>query len=133
MLAGLIACATASPAMASSAEAAPIEQAPGQASGEAEQIWVSESGTASWYGQRHHGRRTASGSLFNQNAMTAAHPWLPMGTKVKVTRLDTGQSIIVTITDRLPSKKRVIDLSYGAAQKLGMVHAGTADVDLEPV
>ena len=131
MLAGLIACATATPAAATDGTTTPMEQVPGSA-GDAKQIWVSESGTASWYGQRHHGRRTASGSLFNQNAMTAAHPWLPMGAKVKVTRRDNGQSIIVTITDRLPTKKHIIDLSYGAAQKLGMVRSGTADVDLEP-
>ena len=131
MLAGLIACATVTPAAANGSATAPMEQVPGQA-GDANEVWVSESGTASWYGQRHHGRRTASGSLFNQNAMTAAHPWLPMGAKVKVTRRDNGQFIIVTITDRLPTKKHIIDLSFGAAQKLGMVRSGIADVDLEP-
>jgi rare lipoprotein A len=131
MLAGLIACATATPAVANGRAAVPMEQAPG-AAGDANQIWVSESGTASWYGKRHHGRRTASGAIFNQHAMTAAHPWLPMGAKVKVTRRDNGESIVVTITDRLPTKKHIIDLSYGAAQKLGMVRSGIADVDLEP-
>jgi len=64
--------------------------------------------------------------------MTAAHPWLPMGTKVRVTRRDTGQSIVVIITDRLPSRKHIIDLSFGAAQRLGVIRSGTAHVDLEP-
>jgi len=127
MLAGLIACATATPAGASGTEPAPTEQV-----ADAGRVWVSESGTASWYGKRHHGRRTASGAVFNQYAMTAAHPWLPLGAKVKVTRLDTGQSIVVTITDRLPSKKHIIDLSFGAAQRLGVVNSGIADVELEP-
>jgi len=131
MLAGLIACATAAPAAASGTKAAPTEQATDGAGDTSRQL-VAESGTASWYGQRHHGRRTASGARFDQHAMTAAHPWLPLGAKVKVTRRDTGQSIVVTITDRLPTRKHVIDLSYGAAQRLGVVRAGTAEVDLEP-
>jgi rare lipoprotein A len=138
MLAGLIACATASPAGANGTgtngtEVAPTEQTPMGQAGDANRIWISETGTASWYGQRHHGRRTSSGSRFDQHAMTAAHPWLPLGAKVKVTRRDTGQSIVVTITDRLPTKKHIIDLSYGAAQRLGVVRSGIAEVDLEPV
>src|SRR5271157_1900614 len=81
--------------------------------------FVGESGTASYYGNRHQGRRTASGARFDQRMLTAAHPWLPFGTKVRVTALDTGKSVIVTITDRLYSQRRVIDLSTAAAQMLG--------------
>lgn len=134
VLAGLIATATISPAAATTPapQIATQDSNPPAPSAVPEQVWVSEAGTASWYGQRHHGRRTASGTRFDQNAMTAAHPWLPMGTKVRVTRRDNGQSITVTITDRLPTKKHVIDLSYGAAQRLGIVRAGIAEVDLDP-
>jgi len=133
VLAGLIACVAATPSSANSGRAAsPAKQEAPSSQGDASRGWSSESGTASWYGQRHHGRRTASGTRFDQHAMTAAHPWLPMGAKVRVTRRDTGQSIVVTITDRLPSRKHIIDLSFGAAQRLGVIRSGTADVDLEP-
>lgn len=94
--------------------------------------WTAESGSASWYAASRHTRRTASGAVYNQNAMTAAHPWLPFGAKVRVTRRDTGHSIIVTINDRLPARKHIIDLSVGAAKQLGMIHQGTTHVDLEP-
>ena len=66
--------------------------------------WVSEAGFASYYGNRHQGRRTASGARFDQRKLTAAHPWLPFGTKVRVTALETGKAVIVTITDRLYSQ-----------------------------
>jgi rare lipoprotein A len=65
--------------------------------------------------------------------LTAAHPWLPFGTKVCVTVLSTGKSVIVTITDRLYSRRRVIDLSTAAAQMLGMMRAGIIRVSLSPV
>ena len=94
--------------------------------------WTGETGSASWYAQSKHSRRTASGERYNQNAMTAAHPWLPFGAKVRVTRRDTGQSIIVVINDRLPSKRHIIDLSVGAAKQLNMISRGTAPVELEP-
>src|ERR1700709_321250 len=85
-----------------------------------------ESGQASWYGGRHHGLRTSSGQIFNMNAMTAAPSSLPLGTRVLVTRQDTGYSIVVTITDRQPPKGlRVIDLSRGAAARLGILAHGT--------
>jgi rare lipoprotein A len=94
--------------------------------------WVGESGTASYYGNRHQGKRTAAGTRFDQRMLTAAHPWLPFGTKVCVTVLSTGKSVIVTITDRLPSKRRVIDLSTAAAQILGIMRAGVIQVSLAP-
>ncbi len=98
----------------------------------AKAVWVGESGTASYYGNRHQGRRTASGARFDQRLLTAAHPWLPFGTKVRVTALKTGKSVIVTITDRLYSRRRVIDLSTAAAQMLDMMRAGVTEVSLVP-
>ena len=93
-----------------------------------------ESGEASWYGGRHNGRRTSSGQIFNQNAMTAAHANLPLGSRVRVTLQDTGESVVVTINDRQPPKGlRVIDLSRGAASRLGIVSRGTGMVTLETV
>ena len=94
--------------------------------------WVGEAGTASYYGNRHQGRPTASGARFDQRMLTAAHAWLPFGTKVRVTALNSGKSVIVTITDRLYSKRRVIDLSTAAAQLLGMMRAGLTEVSLVP-
>ncbi len=92
-----------------------------------------ESGKASWYGERHHGRRTSSGEIFDQNRMTAAHPSLPLGTRVRVTLRDTGESVLVTINDRQPKGARVIDLSRGAASRIGMLHKGVAMVRLAVV
>src|SRR6185312_15684654 len=93
-----------------------------------------ESGQASWYGGWHHGRRTSMGTIFNQNAMTAAHASLPLGTKVRVTMQETGESVVVTITDRQPPKGlRVIDLSRGAASRIGLLGSGVAMVTLSPV
>lgn len=86
-------------------------------------------GIASWYGKTFHGRATASGRKFNMYEMTAAHTTLPTGTQVRVTNLENGRSVIVTITDRGPfSRKRIIDLSYAAAQHLGFVQQGTTKV-----
>jgi rare lipoprotein A len=89
-------------------------------------------GVASWYGPGFHGNRSASGEVFNQNALTAAHRSLPFGTQVRVTNLNTGQSVVVRITDRGPfSGRRVIDLSAGAARVIGLIQAGVAPVRLE--
>ena len=93
-----------------------------------------ESGTASWYGAPFHGRPTASGEIYDMHRLTAAHKTLPLGTHVKVTRMDTGSSLIVRINDRGPFvKNRIIDLSLAAAQRLGFAHQGTAPVRLEAV
>lgn len=91
-------------------------------------------GKASWYGEPFHGRRTASGEVFDMYQMTAAHRTLPFGTVVEVRRVDTGGVVVVKITDRGPFvEKRVIDLSYGAAERLGMVKAGVVSVKVEVV
>ncbi|MCU0527736.1 MAG: septal ring lytic transglycosylase RlpA family protein [Elainella sp. Prado103] len=90
------------------------------------------SGYASWYGPGFDGNYSASGEIFNQNAMTAAHPSLPFGTEVRVTNLDNGQSVVVRINDRGPySHGRVIDLSAGAARIIGLISSGVAPVSLE--
>lgn len=89
-------------------------------------------GEASWYGPGFHGRETASGEIFDQKAMTAAHPSLPLGSKAKVTNLENGKSVEVIINDRGPdAKDRAIDLSGGAANKLDMKEQGTAQVKIE--
>ena len=92
----------------------------------------SQSGVASYYGGRHNGRRTSSGQVFNEHEMTAAHATLPFGTKVLVKLAGTDRSVVVTITDRLCARHRIIDLSKGAAEQLGIVHEGLAMVMLTP-
>jgi rare lipoprotein A (peptidoglycan hydrolase) len=91
-----------------------------------------EIGEASWYGPGFQGQETANGDTFDQKEMTAAHPSLPMGTKASVTNLENGKKVEVTINDRGPyADNRVIDLSRGAAKKLGMEGDGTAKVKIE--
>ncbi len=89
-------------------------------------------GVASWYGPGFHGRRSASGERYNQNAMTAAHRSLPFGTSVQVTNLNNGRSVVVRINDRGPYiRGRVIDLSAAAARMLGLMRSGTAPVNIQ--
>ncbi|MGQ7260764.1 septal ring lytic transglycosylase RlpA family protein [Vreelandella sp. V005] len=90
---------------------------------------ATQEGVASFYSDRFQGATTASGEPFDQQALTAAHPSLPFGTKVLVTRPDTGQEVEVLINDRGPFVQgRIIDLSKRAAVKLGMLRRGTAPV-----
>lgn len=90
------------------------------------------SGIASWYGPGFHGNRSASGEVYNQNAMTAAHRSLPFGTKVVVTNLNNGRSVVVRINDRGPFVRgRVIDLSAAAARALGVMQTGIAPVQVQ--
>jgi len=89
-------------------------------------------GVASYYGARFHGRQTANGERFNMHALTAAHKTLPFGTKLKVTNPDNGRSVVVRINDRGPYVgNRVLDLSKGAAAKIGMVQKGVGKVKME--
>lgn len=100
-------------------------------------------GLASWYGRAWHGRHTASSEKFNMYALTAAHNSLPFGTKVRVTNLNNGRSVVVRINDRggfnsdhkrirqLTRNRREIDLSYAAAEKIGMIQQGIAKVRIE--
>lgn len=93
---------------------------------------VVQTGLASWYGSRFHGRLTASGERYNQYAMTAAHKTLPFGSRVRVTNLNTGQAIEVRINDRGPYVRgRIIDLSYAAARRISVRKPGTAPVQIE--
>jgi rare lipoprotein A len=88
-------------------------------------------GTASWYGPRFQGKKTANGETFNMHSMTAAHRTLPLGTRVRVTNLRTGKQVKVRINDRGPyAKGRKIDLSRAAARKLGIVKKGVAKVKI---
>lgn len=93
-----------------------------------------QSGRASWYGGKFHGRKTASGEPFNMHSMTAAHPSLPFNTYLKVTNKNNGKSVVVKVNDRGPFHgNRVLDLSYGAAKKIGLVKRGIANVAIEKV
>lgn len=93
---------------------------------------LTQSGVASWYGPGFHGKTSASGTVYDQHELTAAHQTLPLGARVMVTNLNNGKSTEVTINDRGPfAKGRIIDLSYTAAQSLGMIGAGTAPVRIE--
>ncbi len=91
----------------------------------------SQRGLASWYGKDFHGRKTSNGEVYNMYALTAAHKTLPLGTWVRVRNLQTGRSLDVRINDRGPFVKgRIIDLSYTAASRLGVVGPGTAPVEI---
>lgn len=86
-------------------------------------------GRASWYGPGFHGRATASGERFQQGALTAAHKSLPFGTKLRVTNKRNGKSVIVRINDRGPyARGKFLDLSKGAAGRIGMISSGTGSV-----
>jgi rare lipoprotein A len=112
------------PAASKAVEAA----APAAATGD------SMSGTAAWYGRKFNGRKTASGQRFNASALTAAHPSLPFGSRVKVTNTKNKRSVVVVINDRGPSSPgRIVDVSQAAAQRLGFTRAGTTEVTLEVV
>lgn len=92
-------------------------------------IGYEEIGIASWYGKDFHGRATSNGETYNMYNVTAAHKLLPMQTMLLVQNLDNGKELVVRVNDRGPFVKgRIIDLSYGAAKKLGLVNAGTARV-----
>lgn len=100
-------------------------QAPEPIDTPAEKLKEIQRGIASWYGGRFHGRRTASGEVYDMNGLTAAHPSLPFGTLVRVQSLVNGRTVDVRINDRGPHiRKRVIDLSRGAARALGLIESG---------
>ena len=92
-----------------------------------------QEGVASWYGPGYHGKKTSSGEVFAQDELTAAHMTFAFGTQVRVTLLSTGRSVIVRINDRFPNKRRVIDLSRGAARRIGLIGPGIGEVRLEVV
>lgn len=93
---------------------------------------ISQSGIASWYGPGFHGKKTTSGTVYDQNALTAAHQTLPLGSSVRVTNLKNHKTVEVLINDRGPfAKGRIIDLSHAAAKRVAMVGPGTAPVLVE--
>jgi len=113
-------------------------QSPGRASDGAAQPVATTNGAqvgvASWYGARFHGRTTASGEPYDMHGMTAAHPSLPFGTKVRVTNLENGRSVVLRINDRGPyAKRRIIDVSRHAAEHLGFRKTGLAKVRVEVI
>ena len=100
----------------------------------AETIEYLQEGEASYYADTLHGNKTASGAPYDRDAMTAAHPSLPFGTRVKVTYLKTGKAVQVVINDRGPHVKgRIIDLSAAAARALGMIEDGHGPVRLQVI
>ena len=93
---------------------------------------LSQQGVASWYGPGFHGKKTTSGTVYDQYGMTAAHQTLPLGSSVRVTNLTNGKSVTLLINDRGPfAKGRIIDLSYAAAQAVDIIRPGTAPVLVE--
>lgn len=94
----------------------------------------SDTGTASYYAEAFHGKKTSSGERYDMNGLTCAHRWLPYNTNVRVTNLKNGRSVVVRVTDRGPWKHtRLIDVSKGAAKELDMIRSGTARVVIEVV
>ncbi len=94
-----------------------------------ERVGPIQTGYASWYGKPHHGRRTASGEIYDMNQLTAAHPSLSLGTRVLVTNLKNGRSVRVRVNDRGPTVPgRILDLSHAAANELGAVGDGVIPV-----
>ncbi len=96
------------------------------------QVGYREKGLASWYGKDFHGRPTSSGEIYNMFELTAAHKTLPLGTLLRVTELESGRAVRVKVNDRGPFVgDRILDLSFGAAQALGVVGAGIAKIEIE--
>jgi rare lipoprotein A len=125
-VAGLIALSAKSEARLSSSVALPrLSVAPKE---------EQETGTASWYGQEFQGNTTASGEVYDMNGLTAAHPRLPFGTTIRVTNLNNRKHILLRINDRGPHiARRLIDVSWAAAKRLGFVRSGTTRVRVEVV
>ena len=97
-------------------------------------VGTTQRGVASWYGEPFHGRKTASGEVYDMHGLSAAHKELPLGTVVWVKNLDNGRELELRVNDRGPFVKgRVLDVSYAAAKRLGMVGPGTAKIELRVV
>jgi rare lipoprotein A len=93
----------------------------------------SQIGMASFYANKFNGRKTASGERFCKDSLTAAHKTLPFGTIIKVTNLATGDTVYARVNDRIPHKKRILDLSPAGAKKLNYYHKGTTKVKVEVI
>lgn len=97
----------------------------------AEQVFMQQ-GKASWYGGKHHGKKTASGEKYNMHSDTIAHKYLPFGTKVEITNLDNGKTTIGVVRDRGPYVHgRVADVSYKIAQEIGLIRTGVCNVKIK--
>jgi rare lipoprotein A len=121
-------CATTKPSATSTIREVPS----GSETGPRQDVIATYEGKASWYGKEQNGHATASGERFNMNALTAAHRTLHMNSRVRVTNLRNGRSVIVRINDRGPySHGRIIDVSLAAAKQLQMIEAGIVPVRLE--
>lgn len=117
---------------ASAASAAPGAPAAPATSAAPSEPAAPQTGLVNYYGRKFAGRRTASGERFDPEAMTMSHRSLPFGTRVRVTNLANGESVIVRVNDRLPTgSARIGDLSEAAAERIGMTRAGAAEVRLE--
>lgn len=113
-------------------EPAREQTAPPRAQADRLEVRATQTGLASWYGEPFHGRTTASGEIFDKTELTAAHPTWPLRSLARVTRIDTGRSVLVRINDRGPFVEgRIIDLSRAAAAQLGFVDDGLAQVRAE--
>ena len=113
-------------------EPGPAQEPPAAPAPEAREATGSVVGLASFYGRRFNGRRTASGEPYDAHRLTCAHPTAPFGTRLRVTDLETGRSVVVTVNDRGPFVRgRVVDVSLAAARALGMVARGVARVRVE--
>lgn len=127
------------PSVAASLVAPPAETASVPAAESVDEEFVashapiySESGRASWYGPPYHNHRGANGQIFDQNALSAAHRTLPMGSLIRVTNMQTGQSAVMRVTDRGPFvQDRVLDLSVASAKLVGVWRPGTANVRID--
>jgi rare lipoprotein A len=121
------------PASAGASETAPGSRPePGRSDAGRAPERVTQTGRIAYYGRKFAGRRTASGERFDPEAMTMAHRTLPFGTRVRVTNLENGKSVIVRVNDRGPSTQgRIGDVSQAAAEQLEMVQAGVVDARLE--
>ena len=96
-------------------------------------IAYTETGTASYYADKFHGKKTYSGEKYDKRAFTGAHATLPMGTMVEVTNLKNDSIVVLKINDRLPSKKRILDVSRAGAEQLNFIREGLAQVKLEVI
>lgn len=92
-----------------------------------------QTGMASYYAKKFHGRKTASGERFHKDSLTAAHKTLPFGTIIKVTNLNTGDTLYARVNDRIPHKGRILDLSPAGAKKLNYLNKGTTKVKVEVI
>jgi len=120
---GLVVCALAAAGCASSKSTRPAGAPPAPG--------TRIVGLASWYGQRHQGHATASGEIYDVNKLTAAHRTFPFGTRLRVTNVENGRSVVVRVNDRGPwVNDRVLDVSQAAAKVLGMVGEGVIRVEI---